>query len=76
MGDDRMAMISIKDYAIKHGKHPSSARYMAGRGSFRTAQKIGRDWYIDEDEPYLNHWHKEQRDIEWETRTAPLSVTD
>ena len=61
-----MAMISMKDYAIKHGKNPSSARYMAARGSFRTAQKIGRDWYIDEDEPYLNHWHKEQRDIEWE----------
>jgi len=47
-----MALISITDYAIKHGKKPVSARQKAARGGFLTAQKISRNWVIDEDEPY------------------------
>lgn len=45
-------MISLKEYAQKHGKHPVSVRQKAARGGFMTAKKIGRDWLIDEDEPY------------------------
>ena len=47
-----MAMISITEYAKRHGKHPVTARQKAARGGFKTAQKIGRDWLIDENEPY------------------------
>ena len=47
-----MALISITEYAKRNGKHPVSARQKAARGGFKTAQKIGRDWLIDEHEPY------------------------
>lgn len=45
-------MILLKAYAEKHGRAPVSVRQKAARGGFKTAQKIGRDWIIDEDEPY------------------------
>lgn len=49
-----MAIISLKEYAIRHGKSPVSVRQKALRGNFRTAQKVGRDWVIDENEPYID----------------------
>ena len=45
-------MIPLKEYAERNGRSPRSARQMAQRGGFRTARKIGRDWLIDESEPY------------------------
>lgn len=66
-----MAMISLKAYAEKHGKAPVSVRQKAARGGFNTAQKIGRDWIIDEDEPYADNretsgdyknWRKPKKD--------------
>jgi len=47
-----MALISLSEYAAKHGKDPATARQKALRGGFQTARKIGRDWVIEEDEPY------------------------
>jgi hypothetical protein len=47
-----MAMIPLKEYAQRHGKHPANAAQKAARGTFRTARKIGRFWIIDENEPY------------------------
>ena len=49
-----MGKISLKEYAEKHGKHPVSVRQKAQRGGFKTAEKIGRDWLIDPDEPYID----------------------
>ena len=46
--------ISLKEYAEKHGKHPVTVRQKAQRGGFVTAEKIGRDWLIDPDEPYID----------------------
>lgn len=46
-----MAMISLKEYAERHGRDPATFRQKALRGGFKTAQKIGRDWMIDEHEP-------------------------
>lgn len=43
-------MITLKEWAIAHGMKPASARQKAGRGGFKTARKIGRDWFIDENE--------------------------
>ena len=40
-------LISLAQYAEKHGKCQESARKMAQRGGFQTAQKIGRNWIID-----------------------------
>lgn len=43
-------LIPLSEFARRHGKATSSARQMALRGGFKSAQKIGRDWLIDEDE--------------------------
>ena len=48
-------LISLTEYAARHGKDPSSARRMALRGGFQTAQKIGRNWAIDDAEPWPDH---------------------
>ena len=45
-------LISLAEYAQRNGKAQISARKMAQRGGFKTAQKIGRNWLIDEIEPY------------------------
>ena len=45
-------LISLAEYAKKHNKTDSAARRMALRGGFQTAQKIGRDWVINQNEPW------------------------
>ena len=45
-------LINLVEYAERNGKKPATARQMALRGGFKTAQKIGRDWLIDDQEPY------------------------
>lgn len=50
-----MALISLREYAQKHGKHPDTVRQKALRGGFNTAHKIGRNWVIDENEPYSDN---------------------
>lgn len=50
-----MALIALKEWAIKHGITDATARQRAQRGSFETAVKIGRDWLIDEDEELVDH---------------------
>ncbi len=49
-----MQMIPLKEYAEMHGKELSTVRQKAQRGGFKTARKIGRDWFIDKDEEYLD----------------------
>ena len=48
-------LISLAAYAKMHGRSHISARQMAQRGGFTTAQKIGRNWVIDDGEPYPDH---------------------
>lgn len=45
-------LIPLADYARQHGRDPATARQMAKRGGFKTAQKLGRDWVIDDQETY------------------------
>lgn len=61
-----MKLISLREYAERHGKNPDNARQMALRGSFETAQKIGHMWVIDSSEPWPDRRRKEPRK---ETRT-------
>lgn len=49
-----MAMISIAEYAEKHGISAKAVQMKCRRGGFKTAQKIGRNWCIDESEPYTD----------------------
>lgn len=48
-------LISLPEYAERHGKSPDTARQMALRGGFKTAKKIGRNWLIDDQEQYPDH---------------------
>lgn len=50
-----MAMITLKEYAIRHERNPVVMRQKAQRGGFKTAVKFGRDWIIDEDEPLVDN---------------------
>lgn len=45
-------LISLSEYAKIHDRSAVSVRQMAQRGRFKTAQKIGWNWAIDENEPY------------------------
>jgi len=45
-----VALITIKEYAEKNGLQHDNVRHKCQRGSYKTAQKIGRDWLIDENE--------------------------
>lgn len=44
-------LITIKEYAEKHNRNVVNIRQRCLRGSFDTATKIGRNWFIEENEP-------------------------
>ena len=48
-----MALIPLKEYAAKVGLAPSTIRVRIMRG-VTTGVKIGRDWFIDEDEEVID----------------------
>lgn len=50
-------MITLKEYAERIGRDPATVRQKVLRGKLK-AVKIGRDWLIDEDEPYIDHREK------------------
>lgn len=58
-------LISLAEYAKMHGRSHISARQMAQRGGFATAQKIGRNWVIDDEEPYPDHRIKNGKYVNW-----------
>lgn len=47
--------ITLTEYAKRHGKNPCVARQRAARGAFATAAKVGRDWTIAADEPWVDN---------------------
>lgn len=61
-------LISLVEYAARHGKTDSAARRMAVKGGFETAQKIGRNWVIEEDEPYPDKRVKTGKYIGWRNK--------
>ena len=58
-------LISLVEYAEKHGKRQESARKMAQRGGFETARKIGRNWVIEDDEPWPDRRLKSGKYTVW-----------
>lgn len=58
-------LISLAEYAEKHGKCQESARKMAQRGGFETARKIGRNWVIEDDEPWPDRRLKSGKYTGW-----------
>lgn len=49
-----MGMITLFEYAEKHGLSPDTVRKKALRGGYETAKKSGKLWLIDEDEPLVD----------------------
>ena len=47
-----MDKIPLKEYAERLGKSPDNARQLVRRNSFKTAEKLGRQWFIDPTEPW------------------------
>lgn len=47
-----MELISLKEYAELYGVTPDTVRQKVLRSGFKSAQKIGRNWVIDKNEPY------------------------
>lgn len=58
-------LISLSEYAEAHGRDPATARQMAGRGGFKTARKIGRNWVIDDAEPWPDRRLKSGKYVDW-----------
>ena len=61
-------LISIVEYAARNGKTDSAARRMALKGAFKTAQKIGRNWVIEEDELWPDNRVKSGKYIGWRNK--------
>ena len=60
-----MAMITLKEYAQRHGKFLANVRRMAAEGRFKTAVKMGRDWFIDSEEPLQDARVKSGKYVGW-----------
>ena len=58
-------MIPLIEYAKRMGKDPGNARALARAGRFQTVRKLGRDWFIDENEPWPNNKLKTGRYVNW-----------
>jgi len=71
-----MALITIKEYAIRNEKAHVTARQMARRGSFKTAKKMGRDWFIDEDEPYPDNRVKSGKYSDWRSKNTKIDQVE
>ncbi len=46
-----MALLSVKEYAAKHGKDGGRVRLLISQGRI-PAQKVGNQWCIPEDTPW------------------------
>jgi len=53
-------LIGLTEYAKLHGITGDTARQRAARGVFKTARKIGRNWVIEKNEPYIDNRFKKR----------------
>ena len=58
-------LISLIEYAEKHGKDPDNVRKKVTAGRCKTARKIGRNWVIDSEEPWQDKRVKSGNYIGW-----------
>lgn len=47
-------LVPIALYASMHGLNPATVRQKCIRGGWKTAVKVGRDWFIDPEEPHAD----------------------
>lgn len=60
-----MGLITLKEYSARIGKERSVVYQKYQRGGFKTAVKMGRDIWIDEDEPYIDERVKSGKYVGW-----------
>lgn len=60
-----MAYITLTEYAKRVGRARETCYAKYKRGEFKSAEKRGRDIWIDEDEPYVDNRIKTGRFIGW-----------
>lgn len=58
-------MITLAEYAARHGLNPVTVRHKCLRGNVPGAVKIGRDWLIPADAPYDDHRVKSGKYVGW-----------
>ncbi len=51
-------LVSLAEYAKKHGRNPGSVRQLVLRDGLTTAHKIGNNWVVDDEEPYPDRRRK------------------
>lgn len=49
-GGGAVEKVTIVEYAKRYGLTHINVRHKCERGGFKTAEKIGRDWFIDPEE--------------------------
>ena len=52
--ENREELISLSEYAAIHGVSRSAIQNKALRGLLGSTRKIGRNWVIDKNEPYID----------------------
>lgn len=68
-----MTLISLTEWAAREGITDSAARKKAVAGRLRTAQKIGRNWVIDDSEQNADYRRKEMTKIEMAKALANMT---
>jgi len=58
-------LISIAEYAVLVGRDPATIRQRCLRGTQPGAKKIGRDWVIPADAPFVDHRIKSGQYKSW-----------
>ncbi len=57
--------ISIAEYATLHGVSAQTIKKKCQRDGFATAKKIGRNWVIDKNEPFVDNRVKSGKYRNW-----------
>ena len=57
-----MGIITLRMYCDIHHTDLSNMNKKIKAGRFKSARKIGRDWYIDSDEPYVDHRRRDLKE--------------
>lgn len=56
-------LITTYEYAARRGVTPAAIRAKIRRGKL-DARKMGRDWVIEEDAPYIDHRRRDKKEKE------------
>ena len=68
---DMTNLIPLKEWAEVNGILSETARQKALRGGFKTATKIGRQWFIDKSEPNTDNRVKSGIYKNWRKKENP-----